>query len=349
MIEAVARRGLQPAGIWLLAVLLLVAAGLCLAVGPVSLAPATLLQGLVGRVSALDPIEQSVLYSIRLPRVAAGILVGAVLGVCGAAMQGLFRNPLADPGLIGVTAGAAFGCVVYLKGAAFAFAGISGVLGTFALPAFALLGGLATTALMYRIASVEGRTVVAVMLLAGIALNSLLGAGTGLVLFFSDDDQLRQFTFWTLGSLGHATWPMLGAALVFILPAFLVLPCFARFLDALLLGEAEALHLGIPLQQMKRILILVTAAAVGAAASLAGGIGFLGLVVPHLVRQVFGPGHRWLLPGSALLGAGLLLGADFFARTVAAPAELPVGVITAAIGAPVFFSLLLSGRRSVFF
>ncbi len=316
-----------------------------LAFGAAPLSPRALWLGLTGG-GQLAPLDRTVLYSIRLPRALGGVLVGAVLGLCGAGMQGLFRNPLADPGLVGVTGGAAFGAVLHVKFAATALAGVSVLLGQFALPASALAGALAAVACMHRASLVEGRVVVALMLLAGIGINALAGAGTGLVLFFSDDNQLRQFTFWTLGSLGQVTWGRLAAALPFVLPALFLVPCHARALNALLLGEAEAGHLGIDLRRLKRALVFATAAGVGAAVSIAGGIGFIGLVVPHLVRQLFGPDHRWLVPGSALLGASLLLAADLLARTMAAPAELPVGVVTAALGAPVFFSLLQRGRRS---
>lgn len=322
-------------------------ATLCLGAAELSLRSIWL--GLTGRGDQLSPLDQTVLYSIRLPRALGGLLVGAILGLCGAGMQGLFRNPLADPGLIGVTGGAAFGAVLHVKFAATALAGVSVFLGQFSLPVFALAGALAATAFMHRASIVEGRVVVALMLLAGVGINALAGAGTGLVLFFADDDQLRQFTFWTLGSLGQVTWAKLAAALPFILPAALLIPRHARALNALLLGEAEACHLGVDLARLKRVLVFATAAGVGAAVSIAGGIGFIGLVVPHLVRQLFGPDHRWLIPGSAVLGAALLLGADLLARTIATPAELPVGILTAALGAPVFFSLLQRGRRNRLF
>lgn len=305
--------------------------------------------GLTGRGDQLSALDRTVLHSIRLPRALGGVLVGAVLGLCGAAMQGLFRNPLADPGLIGVTGGAAFGAVLHVKFAATLLAGVSVFLGQFSLPVFALVGALCAVAFMHRASIIDGRVVVALMLLAGVGINALAGAGTGLVLFFADDDQLRQFTFWTLGSLGQVTWAKLGGALPFVLPALFLVPRHARALDALLLGESEAGHLGVDLRRLKRALIFATAAGVGAAVSISGGIGFIGLVVPHLVRQLFGPDHRWLVPGSAVLGAALLLSADLLARTVAAPAELPVGIITAALGAPVFFSLLQRGRRNRLF
>jgi len=340
--DSARRRG---AVLFALGLALLLALGASLAFGAAPLPLESIWLGLTGRGDALPPVEQTVLFSLRLPRALGGVVVGAVLGLCGAGMQGLFRNPLADPGLIGVTGGAALGAVLCVKFAAALLAGVSVILGQLALPACALTGALLATAAMHRASILEGRVVVALMLLAGVGINALSGAGTGLVLFFADDDQLRQFTFWTLGSLAQVSWPKLAAALPFLLPAALLVPLHARALNALLLGESEAGHLGVDLARLKRHLVFATAAGVGAAVSIAGGIGFIGLVVPHLVRQTLGPDHRWLLPASALLGAALLLAADLLARTLAAPAELPVGVVTAALGAPVFFSLLRRGRR----
>lgn len=330
------------------AALLVVVALAALRFGPMRLSTDTLWLAFTGRGETLPVAERAVALNIRLPRTIAAVAVGAVLAVCGAAMQGLFRNPLADPGLVGVSSGAALGSVLYLKLAATVLAGLSAVAGSFALPLCAFIGGLTMTFVMHRAAQVEGRTVVALMLLAGIAINALGAAGIGLVLFFSDDDLLRQFTFWTLGSVGHASWQRLAAASPFFLAVLLLVPRYARALNALLLGEAEAGHLGVELQRVKNTLIFITAAGVGAAVSVAGGIGFVGLVVPHLVRQLLGPDHRWLVPGSALAGASLLLGADVLSRMVAAPAELPIGIVTAVIGAPVFFSLLHAQRRTNF-
>lgn len=334
--------------LWLLAGALLAVFLFALRVGAMPLPWKSFWLAFSGQGEVLPAAERAVILDIRLPRALAAIAVGAVLGVCGAAMQGLFRNPLADPGLIGVTSGASLGSVVYLKLFAGVAGGLSAAFASLALPVFAFAGGLLMTWIMYRAAQVEGRTVVAMMLLAGIALNALGGAGIGLVLFFSDDDLLRQFTFWTLGNVGHASWKKLAAAVPFLLAALVLVPRHARALNAFLLGEAEAGHLGVDLQRVKNVLIFVTAGGVGAAVSIAGGIGFIGLVVPHLLRQVLGPDHRWLVPGSALFGGILLLLADLFARTAAAPAELPVGVVTAAIGAPVFFSLLRRQKNALF-
>ncbi|EIP97027.1 ABC-type Fe3+-siderophore transport system, permease component [Opitutaceae bacterium TAV1] len=339
---AVFRRIFLVAGLVLVVALFL----LSLRLGAVEISLSRIFDALLRTGEPLSGTERTVIWQIRLPRAVGGLAIGAILGVCGAAMQGLFRNPLADPGLIGVTSGASLGSVLYLKLAAGLLAGFSAAFGLFALPVCALAGGLAVTWLMHRAAVVEGRTVVGLMLLAGIAINALGGAVIGLVLFFSDDDQLRQFTFWTLGNLGHVSWPKLAAAAPLLLGALWLVMRQSRTLNALLLGETEAGHLGVDLQRAKRILIFATAAGVGAGVSVAGGLGFIGLIVPHLVRTIIGPDHRGVMPASAIFGGALLLAADTLARTLAAPAELPVGVITAAIGAPVFFSLLRNRRQA---
>ena len=292
---------------------------------------------------AYGPAEEAVFWSIRLPRVLLAILVGAALAVAGAAMQGLFRNPLADPGLIGVSSGGAMGAVV-----AIVLGDVIGdwvPLGVWLLPVFAMITGVAVTLLIYQIAKIDGQTHVATMLLTGIAVNAFAGALIGTMIYLATDDQLRRFTFWTLGSLGAANWTSVLVGAVFILPPLLVLPRAARALDALLLGEAEAGHLGIDAQRLKRWLIIGTAAMVGVSVALCGMIGFIGLVVPHLIRLVLGPSHRTLLPASALLGGALLLAADLGARTLDPPAEVPIGILTALIGAPFFIYLLLKGKR----
>jgi iron complex transport system permease protein len=337
-----------PVALGLLGGLLGSAGLLALTFGPARIGWESFWLLLTGRYDLLEMFERTILLQVRLPRVIGAAVVGASLGLCGAAMQGLFRNPLADPGLIGVTGGAAFGSVLYLTFGAGLMGGLT-VLSGLGLPIAAFAGGFLMTLLIYRASVVEGRAIVGLMLLAGVALNALSGALTGLVLFFADDNQLREFTFWTLGNLGRVTSFKLMLAMPFLLLAFLYLPRQANVLNALLLGEAEAGHLGFDLKHLQRRLVLVAAAGVGAAVSLAGGIGFIGLVAPHLVRQWIGPDHRWLMPGSALLGAVLLIFADLFARGLAAPAELPVGILTAIIGAPVFYSLLHGRRRSALF
>jgi iron complex transport system permease protein len=223
--------------------------------------------------------------------------------------------------------------------------GVTALLGSLALPAAAFLGGVVATLIIYRLATLSGRTSVPTMLLAGIAINALCGAVIGLMTFIATDDQLRDITFWSLGSLGRASWSLIATLLPFTLLTLLPLLFGARSLNALLLGEAEAGHLGVNVERVKLAVIVLVALGVGAGVAAAGVIGFLGLVVPHLIRLALGPDHRLLLPGSALLGASLLVGADLLARTVAVPAEVPIGIVTALVGGPFFLWLLLRDRR----
>ncbi|QDC11518.1 iron ABC transporter permease [Oceanicola sp. D3] len=288
--------------------------------------------------------EALILFDIRLPRLALGILVGASLAVSGAVMQGLFRNPLADPGLVGVGAGAGLGAITAIVLGGLLPAALQAALGYYLVPVAAFLGGWVSTLLLYRIATSRGRTSVAVMLLAGIALGALAGAVSGVLVYMADDAQLRDLTFWGLGSLAGATWSKVALAAPLIALALAATPFLARALNALALGEAPAAHLGIPVQRMKNIAILSVAAATGAAVAVSGGIGFIGIVVPHLLRLAIGPDHRYLLPASALLGACLLIGADMISRVVIAPAELPIGIVTATLGGPFFLWILLRNR-----
>ena len=281
-----------------------------------------------------------ILRDIRLPRLVLGILIGAALAVSGAVMQGLFRNPLADPGLVGVSSGAALGAVtaIVLGGAA------TGVLALYLVPLAAFGGGWAVTLTLYAISTRRGRTSVATMLLAGIAIAALASALSGFIIIRANDQQLRDVTFWSLGSLAGSSWAKVMTAGPIIALALASTPFLARSLNRLSLGEAAALHMGTPVQKVKRIAILAVAAATGASVAVSGGIGFVGIVVPHLLRLAIGPDHRWLLPGSALMGAALLVLADVVSRTVIAPAELPIGIVTAAIGAPFFLWILLRQR-----
>jgi iron complex transport system permease protein len=300
--------------------------------------------GLADGDAALIQRDWLVLWSIRLPRIAFAVIVGALLAVAGAILQGLFRNPLADPALVGVSGGAALStaAIIVIGDRYLVSAGLN--LTTELMPVAAFVGALAATVLVYRIATREGRTSIAMFLLAGLAIAALANAGLGLLIFLADDRQLRDINFWMLGSLSGATWAKAGAIAPFLAGALLAVPVIWRGLDVLVLGETEAFYSGIPVERLKRICIVLVAAATGAAVSVSGVIGFVGIVVPHLLRLMIGPGHRLLLPASMLLGATLLLIADTFARTLAAPAELPIGIITAAIGAPFFLYLLLRQR-----
>jgi iron complex transport system permease protein len=294
--------------------------------------------------AALAARDQLIVYDIRMPRVLLGVLIGAALAVSGAVMQGLFRNPLADPGLIGVSAGASLGAVAVIVLGSTLLLPLTVLFGTFALPFAAFCGGLTVTLLLYGVATRQGRTSVATMLLAGLAMAALAMALTGILIFMADDRQLRDLTFWQLGSLAGATWQKIGSVGPIIVLSLAAMPFLARGLNALALGEATAGHLGIPVQRLKYTAIIGVSAAVGASVAVSGGIGFIGIVVPHLLRLLIGPDNRYLLPASALLGASLLLLADAVARTIVAPAELPIGIVTAIAGAPFFLWILLRKR-----
>ncbi len=329
-------------------VLLLLAFWLSLALGPVSLPLGdTLLAALrlMGLPIDGEGLQQAelILGQIRLPRSLLGLCVGIVLALSGVAMQGLFRNPLADPGLVGVAGGAALGAAIAIVGGSM-IGGLPPALAPYLLSICAFSGGLVVTAVVYRFGRRDGQTNVATMLLAGVALTAMSGAGVGLFTYLADDATLRSLTFWNLGSLNGASYPRLWPLLLVTLGVAIWLPRRASALNALLLGESEARHLGFNVERIKLELVLCTALGVGAAVAAAGLIGFIGLVVPHLMRLLVGPDHRVLLPASLLAGASLLLLADLVARLVLAPAELPIGIVTALIGAPFFLYLLVRGR-----
>ena len=284
----------------------------------------------------------AVLTYVRFPRVVLSAVVGAMLAISGATLQGIFRNPLADPGLIGVTAGAGLGATLWIV-----LIG-SGVLGVWGLPFAAFACGMLVTIGVWKIAASQGSVSTVTLLLAGIALNSFAGAGIGIMTFLADDEQLRSLTFWLLGGFGGATWPVVFITLPIAVIGMFVLLRLAAALNAMSLGESEAYHLGVSTESLKRWAIFGVALIVGAAVSAAGGIGFVGLVVPHLIRLIGGADHRYVLPGSAVGGAILLVLADLLARTVVVPAELPVGIVTALLGGPFFLWLLLRFKREVF-
>ncbi len=312
-------------------------------IGAVPIPPDAVAAILLGKVrisleTVVSQQQVAVLWNIRLPRVVLGGLVGAALAVSGALLQGIFRNPLADPGLIGVSSGAALGAV---------FTIISGVavFGIYTLPIAAFLAGAATTLFVYRLSRRHGRTDIAMLLLVGLALNALAGAMTGLLTYLADDAQLRSIVFWTLGGLGGALWETVLAAAPPILLALVLAPRLGFYLNLFALGEVEARHLGVNIEWVKRFAVLMAALATGAAVALTGPIGFIGLIVPHMVRLAIGPDHRLLIPACILGGATLLVLADLLARTLAAPAEIPVGLLTAFAGGPFFLALILRTRR----
>lgn len=288
-----------------------------------------------------------VIHEIRFPRTLLCMLVGAILALCGTVMQGLFRNPLAEPGIIGVSAGASLGAalaIVLLGNLNFDARWMNAI----TLPLCAFLGGALTTIVVYRLGTNKFGTSVTIMLLAGVAISAVSGAGIGYLNYVADDQMLRDLTLWSMGSFAGANWQSITLCGITLLGLYFYFTRRAMALNALLLGESEARHLGIPIQHLKRALIVLSAVGVGVTVSAAGMIGFVGLVVPHLGRMLVGPDHRNLLPVSALLGALLLTIADMFARVAAAPAELPIGIVTALVGAPFFLYLLFQQKGKIF-
>lgn len=331
---------------WVLAAVLLLACAASLQIGATNVTLTSFL-GKLASGQPLDQIERVVLLDIRLPRLAMGLLVGAALAVSGTAMQGLFRNPLADPGIVGVGAGAGLGAILAIVLGAMLPPAIIDLTGNQLTPFAAFLGGWASTIMLYRLSTRGGRTSVATMLLAGIALGAIAGAISGILVYIADDTQLRDLTFWGLGSLAGASWTKVLAAGPMIALAIGAALTLGRALNGLALGEATAAHIGIDVQRSKSLAVLAVAAATGAAVAVSGGIGFIGIVVPHLLRLASGPDHRTLLLNAALLGATLLVLADVIARVIIAPAELPIGIVTAVIGAPIFLWILIKRRGLV--
>lgn len=326
--------------------LLLFAVFSAFGIGAVPIAPAVVVDTVAASLSIpgtgelATSIEQSILMNVRMPRVLIGLMGGALMALTGVMMQAFFRNPLADPALIGVATGGAFGAVCMIVLGATLFEGLPSGAMSMLLPTAAFFGSLGACAIIFSLARRNGIVNVTTMLLCGIAVNAVAGAGIGFMSFLADDAQLRDITFWSLGSLGAASWSHVNAVLpaaVIVISAICFLP---MALNALLLGDAEAIHLGFRVEALKLSVLLLTCLGAGAVVATCGVIGFIGLVAPHASRLLVGPDHRFVIPLSALLGSALLLGADVIARTAVSPAELPIGVLTAIIGGPVFLWLL---------
>lgn len=282
-----------------------------------------------------------VLINLRLPRIVMGILIGSGLAVAGASIQGLFRNPLAEPGLIGVSSGATLFATLTIVFGSRLLAG-AGNYGYYLLSAAAFTGAMLTTLLVYRMAMHRGITKITSLLLTGIAMNAFAFALTGLLTYISTDEQLRNITFWSLGSLGGASWTAVFSILPFIIIPVAILSVMGKAFNALALGEVQAAHLGFHTHRIKYLVVILSTLIVGASVAAAGMIGFIALVIPHLLRLGVGADNRFILPGSALLGAALLSLADLLSRTIVAPAELPIGVVTALAGSPVFIYMISS-------
>jgi iron complex transport system permease protein len=319
-----------PVRLAVLGLLLLGALVMAVAVGAVHVPPGRILDALAGRA---DDITRVIVLDLRLPRAAAAMLIGAGLAVAGTVFQALIRNPLAEPYILGVSGGAAVAAVAVI--------GFAGSVAGWAVPVAAFSGGVGAIVLVFRIAASVGRALdTRVLLLAGVVVGAFFNALIMLLLTLADVETFRSAVFWMMGSLASATWPTVGLLAVSTLPALAVLLALARPFNLMAIGEETALYLGTPVERVKRAAYLIASLLVAAGVAAAGVIGFVGLIVPHALRLVWGSDHRFLLPGSALAGAMFLLLADTAARTIAAPVELPVGVVTALVGVPVFLVLL---------
>lgn len=288
----------------------------------------------------VDQLSTEVLNNIRLPRIALGFIVGAALGSAGAVMQGAFNNPLAEPGIIGVSTGAMAASAAQIS------LGIT-IFGRWSLPVAAFFGGLVAVLLVYRAARFQGRVETLTLVLLGIALNAINGAIIGFFAYISDETEIRSLTAWTMGSVGQATWSK-----VFVILPLLVIGVagalrLGNALDIMSLGDRPARHLGINVDRMRFFILLIVACLTAAAVAMSGVIVFVGLVVPHVVRLLIGPRHRPLIIVSCIVGAFLIVVADTFARIIVSPSELPLGVVTAVIGGPVFIWQLIGLRNSM--
>ncbi len=341
---------IRSAAVWpALAMALLVAAALSLSLGAADLAPTDAALALLARVpglAVLDPglssAQETIVFGLRLPRLALALLVGCALSVAGVVMQAFFQNPMAAPSIIGISAGASLGATVaVVTGVSTTVAGLG------AVPMAAFVGALAVTAVVYVLSRRGGTTPVGVLLLTGIAMGSLMSALAALVLVTGQDPSRRdldQVVYWMLGSVAAGGWSRVLLILPYVLIAGALTWLFGRDLNVLTLGDDTAYYLGLNVEQVRLILLALSSLLTAAAVAVSGIIGFVGLIVPHLMRIICGPDHRVLLPAAGLAGGVLLVLADVLARTIAAPTEVPVGVITSLLGAP-FFLYLLHHRR----
>ena len=326
--------------------LVLLTSLISLSLGPVDIPAehvAAIVLSFVGLdVAEVGRTEQLVIEQIRLPRILVGAFVGMALAVAGATMQGLFRNPMADPGIIGVSAGGALGAVIAIA---------TGLTGLFflALPSFAFVGAVAATFLVYGIAAVGGHFSMATLLLAGVAVNAFLGAViSAIIILLPDNEALREILFWLAGGLDSRAWEHVHISAPLIVGATVVILLRARDLNLLMLGDDEAQALGVRVGVTRVVLLAAASLATGAAVAVSGTIAFVGLVTPHILRLVLGPDHRVLIPLSAIAGAVFVVVADTFARTIIQPAEFRVGVLTAFVGAPFFVLLLIRNKRQAY-
>lgn len=335
------KRAVVAAALALLLVLAILASA---TIGQLAVPPSQVLGSVlraIGIDTPLAPTDATVeatLWAVRFPRTAMAIVVGAALAVAGAVMQAIFGNPLAEPGVVGISAGGALGAALGIVLGATAF-------GMWTSAALAFAGALGATVLVYAVARAGGRTEVVTLLLTGIAVNAFAGAGLAFLLFVADTGSREQIVFWQLGSLNGSRWPEVGIVAVAVVVAGALALSRSRRYDLLALGERNARHLGVDVERLRLLSIVLVAVLTGAAVAFVGIISFVGLVVPHLIRMLIGPSHRPLLVSSALGGALLLVCSDLLARTIVLGADLPIGLLTSLVGGPFFFFLLFRQRR----
>jgi iron complex transport system permease protein len=317
--------------------LLLIILGLCAGAMPVNLGD------MFQIFKDIDSLNGYVFLHIRLPRVLFAIIGGAAMAVSGAALQGLFRNPLADPGLMGISSGAALATALYLV-SGISLTGVLQPLGMVLIPA---AGAAVCTFLVMALAIERGVTDIKILLLAGLVMNALCGAATAGLIFLANDEQLRSITFWMMGSTAQAGWSAILSLLITTVPAVFLFLRIAQPLNMLALGDAQASAGGLPVERVKLKIVLLTALAMGPVVAWSGMIGFVGLMVPHLLRQWMGADHRTLLPAAALGGSVIMLAADTLARVIVLPAEMPVGILTALCGGPLFLWILYKSKRKL--
>lgn len=309
--------------------------------------PVEILSGIINNDGSISDSDRFVIMDLRLPRIVMGILIGSALSVSGTCLQGMFRNPLATPDLLGITAGASLFAAITIVLGAYIKPYVPEVFHFSLLSIMAFLGALITMMMVYRMSTIGGKTNVVVMLLTGVAITALGFAVMGLLIYTSKEEELRDLTFWNLGSLGGASWTKNGILAVIIVVCYSFLINKGKALNAMMLGEKDAEHLGIPVERIKKQIVILTALMIGSSVAFAGTISFVGLIVPYILRLIFRSNYHIILPLSAVFGSILLLSADTISRTIAPPSEIPIGILTAFMGAPIFITILVKSRKTM--
>ncbi|MBB4118836.1 iron complex transport system permease protein [Mesonia hippocampi] len=309
--------------------------------------PLTVLSNVIFNPAEVSLSEKYVIWDIRLARIVMAILIGSILAVSGTVMQGMFKNPLATPDLIGISAGATLmAAITIVLGAHFKHF-LPDFLQFSLLSIAAFIGALGTMLLVYKMSTSNNKTNVVIMLLSGVAISALGFAVVGLLIYLSSEEQLRDLTFWNLGSLGGATWTKNAVLFTVLVFSYVILLPKGKALNAMMLGEKDAEHIGIPVERIKKQIIVLTALMVGTCVAFSGTIGFVGLIVPYILRLLFKSNYQLILPLAAVMGSILLLIADTISRSIVAPSEVPIGVLTAFMGAPVFIAILIRFKNSM--